>query len=94
MLFLTKQEKEMLDITKKLSEQDLLICLCSAPNVSDVQYDLICWMHFQRIVASENDDTIQFTDNIGRVIADIDIINIVENALRKDTDIFLDMTFF
>ena len=86
----------MLDIAKKLSEQDLLICLRLAPNVSDVvandvQYHLICWMHFQKKVASENDDTIQFTDNKGRLIADIDIINIVQNALGKDADIFLDM---
>ena len=28
---------------------------------------------------------------IDRVIADIEIINIIENALRKDVDTFLDM---
>ena len=28
---------------------------------------------------------------LDRVIADIEIINIVENALRKDVDTFLDM---
>ena len=48
-------------------------------------------MHFQRKVDSENDDTIQVIDNIDRVIADIEIINIVENALWKDVDFFLDM---
>ena len=33
----------------------------------------------------------QVIDNMDRVIADIEIINIVENALRKDVDTFLDM---
>ena len=41
------------------------------------QYHLICWVHLQRKIASENDDTIQVFDNIDRVIADIGIINIV-----------------
>ena len=48
-------------------------------------------MHFQRKVASENDDTIQVINNIDSVKADTEIINIVENALRKDFDTFLDM---
>ena len=86
----------MLDIAKKLSNQDLLIRLYSVPNASDavandVQYHLLCWVQFQRKVVSENDDTVQVIDNIDRVTADIEIINIVENALRKDVDTFLDM---
>ena len=86
----------MLDIAKKLSEQDLLIRLYSVPNASDadandVQYQLICWVPFQRKVASENDDTIQVIGNIDRVIADTEIMNIIENTLRKDVDTFLDM---
>ena len=48
-------------------------------------------MHFQRKVASENDDTIQVINNADSVKADTEIINIVENALRKDFDTFLDM---
>ena len=48
-------------------------------------------MHFQRKVASEIDDTIQVINNIDSVKADTEIINIVENALRKDFDTFLDM---
>ena len=73
-----------------------MICLCSAPNVLDViandgQYRLFCWIHFQRKVVSENDDTIQVIDVIGRVIADTEIINIVENTLTKDADTFLGM---
>ena len=88
--------KKMVDIAKKLSDQDLLKCLYSVPNASDavandVQYHLLCWVQFQRKVVSENDDTVQVIDNIDRVIADIEIINIVENALRKDVDTFLDM---
>ena len=79
----------MLNIAKKLSEQDLLIRLYSVANASDavandVQYYLLCWVQFQRKFASENDDTID------RVIEGIEIINIVENALRKDAEIFLD----
>ena len=86
----------MFDIAKKLSDQDLLIRLYSVPNASDavandVQYHLLCWVQFQRKVVSENDDTVQVIDNIDRVTADIEIINIVENALRKDVDTFLDM---
>ena len=59
----------MLDTAKKLYEQDLLIRLYSVPNASgvvanDVQYHLICWVHFQRNVSSENDGTIQVIDNI------------------------------
>ena len=74
----------------------MLIYLYSIPNASevvanDIQYHLICWVHFQRKIASENDDTIQVIDNIDRVIADTEIINIVENALRKDVDTFFDM---
>ena len=74
----------------------MLIYLYSIPNASvvvanDIQYHLICWVHFQRKIASENDDTIQVIDNIDRAIADIEIINIVENALRKDVDTFFDM---
>ena len=86
----------MLDIAKKLSEQNLSIRLYSVPNASDVvandvQYHFIYWVHFQRKVTSENDDTIQVINNIDRVKADTEIINIVENALRKDFDTFLDM---
>ena len=86
----------MLDTAKKLSEQDLLVRLYSVPNasnavVNDVQYHLICWVHFQRKIAYENDNTIQVIDNMGRVIAGIEVINIVENALRKDVNTFLDM---
>ena len=69
----------MIDIAKKLSDQDLLIRLYPVPNAShavanDVQYHLIRWVQFQRKVASENDDTVQVIDNIDRVIADIEII--------------------
>ena len=85
----------MLNIAKKLSEQDLLVGLYSVANASDavandVQYHLICWVQFQRKLASENDDTMQVINNIDRVIADTEIINIVENALRKDVETFLD----
>ena len=54
-------------------------------------YNTICWVQFQRKVASKNDDTIQVVHNVDRVIADIDIINIVENPLRKNVNNFLDM---
>ena len=90
-----RNKKKMLNIAKKLSEQDLLVRLYSVANASDavandVQYHLICWVQFQRKFASENDDTMQVINNIDRVIADIEIINIVENALRKDVETFLD----
>ena len=53
----------------------------SVPNVlevfaNDVQYHLICWMHFQREVASEYDDTKQVIDLIHGLIADNHVINI------------------
>ena len=43
----------MLDIAKKLSDQDLLIRSYSVPNASDavandVQYHLICWVQFRQ----------------------------------------------
>ena len=47
--------------------------------------------YVQRKVASENNNTIQVIDNIDSVLVDIEIINILENALRKDVDTFLDM---
>ena len=49
-----------------------------------MQYHFICWVQFQRKVTYQN-------DNKDKVIADIEIINIVENTLRKDVDTFLDM---
>ena len=89
----------MLGIAKKLSEQDLLIRLYPVSNASDavandMQYHLICWVHFQRKLAPGNDDTMQVIDNIEKVIAGIEIINIVENGLRKDVDTFFDMKTF
>ena len=68
--------------------------LYSVPNASetvanDMQCHLIYWVQFQRKIATENDDTIQVT--IDRLIADFEIINIAENALRKDVYTFLDM---
>ena len=68
--------------------------LYSVPNASetvanDMQCHLIYWVQFQRKITTENDDTIQVT--IDRLIADFEIINIAENALRKDVYTFLDM---
>ena len=51
----------------------------------------ICWVQSQRKVAAKNDGTIQVVHNIDRAIADIGIINIVENPLRKNVSNFLDM---
>ena len=48
-------------------------------------------MHFQRKVASGNNDIIEVIDNIEKRIADIEIINIAKNSLIKDADTFVDM---
>ena len=43
-------------------------------------------MQFQRKLTSEKDDSIQAIDNANRAIADTEIINIAENALREDVE--------
>ena len=83
--------QKFLDIAKQLPDQTLFIRLNSVPDASDavandVQYHLTCWVLAQRDAhkntPSKNGE-IQEMDDLDRVLADIEIINVVRYQLNS-----------
>ena len=87
--------EKMLEVAKKLSDRSFFLCLHSIPNASDavandVQYHQTCWVLVQRSVNSSS-TTLQDLEDIDRVLADIEIVNMVQDFLNESSDTVLDM---
>ena len=73
--------EKMLEVAEKLTDRSFFLCLNSIPNASDaianeVQYHLDCWVVAQRN-ANSFSTTIQEIEDINRVLADIEIVELV-----------------
>lgn len=84
--------EKMLEVASKLPDRSFFLRLNSIPNANDavandVQYHLTCWVVAQRTVNSLS-VTIQELEDIDRVLADIEIVNLVQESLH---DTVLDM---
>ena len=85
--------ESMLNVAQKMNDPGFLIRLNPVPNAvdvvaSDVQCHFKCWINAQ----GNGSDPIQEMNNIDSVLADIEIINVVRNALfHSKEDNFIDM---
>ena len=90
--------KRMLDVAKAFPEKGFFIRLNSIPNAhdavaNDVLYHLKCWFNTQRNVSKmeDNDNDIAQTEDLTRILADIDIINMVKNISKENLEEFMNM---
>ena len=86
---------KMLDVAEKLQDIPLLLRLNNIPNASDaiandVQYHRKCWVMAQR-KSKVKESTPQELDDVNRVVADIEINNIVESLLKGSVDAVMDI---
>lgn len=89
---------KMLYVAEKLQDTALLVRLNNIPSASDavasdavdVQYHRKCWVAAQR-KANVEDSQSQELEDINRIVADIEIQNIVENKLKESAENVLDM---
>ena len=91
--------KKMLDVAKTLPEKGFFIRLNSTPNAhntvaNDVLYHLKCWVNTQRNVSKmeDKDNDIEQTEDLTRILADIDIINMVQNISKENPEEFMTMS--
>ena len=91
--------KRILDAAKALAEKDFFIRLNSIPNAhdavaDDVLYHLKCWVNTQRNVnkMEDKDNDIEQTEDLTRILADIDIINMVKNISKENPEEFMTMS--
>ena len=90
--------KRILDAAKALPEKDFFIRLNSIPNAhdavaDDALYHLKCWVNTQRNVSKmeDKDNDIEQTEDLTRILADIDIINMVKNISKENLEEFMNM---
>ena len=89
----------MVKVAQQLTDQSLFIKLNSVPDAADavandVQYHLTCWVTIKRKASktSVSEIEIQEIDDVNKVVADIEIVNIVKCAINNsETKVFLDM---
>ena len=87
---------KILDVAEKLQDMPLLLRLKNIPNASDavanhVQYHKKCWVAAQR-KANVEELLPQELENVNRIVADIEIQDIVKNILKESTESMTDMT--
>ena len=85
----------MLAVVKKLENKSLFLWLNQVPKAEDtiangVQYYRLCCILSQRKTKIEASSPHELED-INRVVADIEIINMAEGFLQNSSDIVLDM---
>ena len=83
----------ILAVAKKLEDKLLFLQLdqiLNAGDANDVQYQHVCWVLAQRKAKIEAYIP-QELDDINRVVADIEIIKMVEGFLQNSSDIVLNM---
>ena len=90
--------KRILDAAKALAEKDFLIRLNSIPNAHDAVADdvlnhLKCWVNTQRNFnkMEDKDNDIEQTGDLTRILADIDIINMVKNISKENPEELMTM---
>jgi hypothetical protein len=90
--------QRMLEVAKQLEDQSFFLRLNTIPNAddaiaNDVEYHRLCWGRAQCQISSTAKDLhdIQNFDNIDRVLADIEIVHMVQNLLNESPDTVLDM---
>ena len=88
--------EKMLTIAKNLTDRSFFLRLNSIPNASDavandVQCHHMCWVLVQRNINDEENVLVQDTDDVNRVLAVIEIINMVQNCLHESPDTVIDM---
>ena len=84
--------KRMLDVAKCLSNKDVFLRLNTIPLaegaiVNDVEYHLKCWVAVQREVQNNilnEKDEIQELEDANRVIADIEIVEMVRESVNSN----------
>ena len=86
---------KMLTVAKKLEDKSLFLRLNPIPNAevataNNVQYHRMCWVLAQRKAKSEAPSPQEF-EEINRLVADIEIISMVEGFLQNSSDIVLEM---
>ena len=91
--------KRMLDVAKALPEKGFFIRLNSIPNAhdavaNDVLYHLKCWDNTQRNVSKikDKDNDIDQTEDLTRILAGIEIINMVKNISKENPEEFMTMS--
>ena len=87
--------ERMLEVAKKLLDRSFFLRLHSIPSASDavandVQYHRTCWVLAQRS-ANVTSTTAQNLEDIDRVLANIEIVNMVQDILNESPDTVLDM---
>ena len=86
---------KMLDVSKRLNDKSFFVRLNSIPDstdaiANDVQYHHLCWVLIQRST-DEDKNLGPENDDVNRVLADIEIVNMVEDHLKSSSDAVLDM---
>ena len=91
--------KRTLGVAKTLPEKGFSIRLYSIPNAhdavaNDVWYHLKCWVNTQRNVSKmeDKDNDIEQAEDFTRILADIEIINMVKNILKENPEEFMTMS--
>ena len=91
--------KRMLDVAKALPEKGFFIQLNSIPNshdavANDVLYHLKRWVNTQRNVSKMEDkgNDIEQTEALTRILANIEIINMVKNISKENPEEFMTMS--
>ena len=84
--------KRMLDVAKFLSNKDFFLRLNTIPLAedaiaNDVEYHLKCWVTIQREVQNDTlneKDVIKELEDVNRVIADIEIVEMVRESVNNN----------
>ena len=87
--------KRMLDVAKFLSNKDFFLRLNTIPLAedaiaNDVEYHLKCWVAIQREVQNDTlneKDVIKELEDVNRVIADIEIVEMVRENVNSNNAI-------
>ena len=87
---------KMLRVAKDLPDPSFFLRMNSIPNAddavaNDVKYHLNCWVLAQRSAVKCNVELMQEMNDIDRILADIEIVNIVNHQLNVIGDAVLDM---
>ena len=86
----------MLRVAKDLPDPSFFLRMNSIPNAddavaNDVKYHLNCWVLAQRSAVKCNVELMKEMNDINRILADIEIVNIVNHQLNVIGDAVLDM---
>ena len=87
---------KMLRVAKDLPDPSFFLRMNSIPNAADavendVKYHLNCWVLAQQSAVKCNVELMQEMNDIDRILADIEIVNIVNQQLNVIGDAVLDM---